>query len=87
MADIGDGALRWANSISPICAVADGLPDPDRQVVMRRAKGTAFLYVRWDSSGLVMEIDGAQGPSLDDVRSVRAPLEREGLRHGVNTFA
>jgi hypothetical protein len=36
-----------------------GLPEPDRQVVVRTDRGRVYLDVRWDN-GLVVEIDGVQ---------------------------
>jgi very-short-patch-repair endonuclease len=35
-----------------------GLPEPDRQVVVRTEKGSIYLDVRWSSIGLVVEING-----------------------------
>lgn len=37
-----------------------GMPEPDRQVVVRRPNGTFYLDARWSEYGLIVEIDGAQ---------------------------
>lgn len=36
------------------------MPEPDRQVVVRRPNGTFYLDARWSEYGLIVEIDGAQ---------------------------
>ena len=36
-----------------------GLPEPDRQVIVRTPRGRIYLDVRWTSIGLVVEIDGS----------------------------
>ena len=36
-----------------------GLPEPDRQVVVRTRPGRVYLDVRWSDIGLVVEIDGS----------------------------
>jgi len=60
VADIADGAqslgeLDFAN----VCRRA-GLPEPDRQAVVRSPTGRVYLDVRWSAIGLVVEIDGSQ---------------------------
>lgn len=36
-----------------------GLPEPDRQVIVRTSTGRIYLDVRWSDIGLVVEIDGS----------------------------
>jgi hypothetical protein len=37
-----------------------GLPQPSRQVVLRRSSGVACLDLDWDEQGVTLEVDGAQ---------------------------
>ena len=42
-----------------------GLPEPDRQVVLRRPGGAYYLDARWTRWRLVAEVDGVQHLALD----------------------
>ncbi len=57
--DIADGAHSLGELDFVAACRRRGLPDPDRQVVRRLPGGTAYLDVRWDTAGLVVEIDGS----------------------------
>jgi very-short-patch-repair endonuclease len=59
-----------------------GLPEPDRQFVVRTASGRVYLDVRWLDIRLVVEIDGSghrDGLALvdDHLRQNRASLEED----------
>lgn len=59
-----------------------GLPEPDRQTVMRTSGGRIYLDVRWRAARLVVEIDGAhhgagQGLVADHLRQNEVALRRE----------
>ncbi|MDQ0372229.1 hypothetical protein [Cellulomonas humilata] len=58
MLDVADG-VRSLNELdfARMCR-RRGLPEPERQVVVRRATGRAYLDVRWRRWGVVVEIDG-----------------------------
>lgn len=63
---------------------ARGLPEPDRQVVVRTARGRVYLDVRWRAARLVVEIDGAHhGVGLamvaDHLRQNEVALKRDTL--------
>lgn len=59
VADIVDGAHSVGElDFAQMCR-RRGLPEPDRQVVIRTAKGRVYLDVRWSAIGLVVEIDGS----------------------------
>ncbi|MGL5929586.1 MAG: hypothetical protein ACRCY8_11685 [Dermatophilaceae bacterium] len=56
--DICDGAHSLGElDVAGLCREA-GLPEPDRQVVRSLPGGRVYLDLRWDSIGLVVEIDG-----------------------------
>ncbi|KRE61628.1 hypothetical protein [Nostocoides sp. Soil756] len=57
--DISDGAQSLGElDFAQLCR-RYGLPEPERQVVRRTARGRIYLDVRWAGSRLVVEIDGA----------------------------
>ncbi len=59
VADIADGAQSLGElDFARLCR-RRGLPQPDRQAVVRTSKGRIYLDVRWTAIGLVVEIDGA----------------------------
>lgn len=59
VADIVDGAQSLGElDFARLCR-RRGLPNPDRQAVVRTPKGRIYLDVRWSAIGLVVEIDGA----------------------------
>jgi very-short-patch-repair endonuclease len=59
VADIVDGAQSLGElDFAKLCRQR-GLPAPNRQVVVKTAKGRIYLDVRWNAIGLVVEIDGS----------------------------
>lgn len=59
LGDISDGVQSLGElDFARLCR-ARGLPEPSRQVVRRGPGGRIYLDVRWEGSGLVVEIDGA----------------------------
>jgi hypothetical protein len=60
VADITNGAQSLGElDFACLCRRA-GLPEPDRQAVVRSPAGRIYLDVRWSAIGLVVEIDGSQ---------------------------
>lgn len=57
--DITDGATSLGELDFATMCRQRGLPEPDRQVVRRTARGRIFLDVRWRQARLVVEIDGS----------------------------
>ncbi|MGL4743966.1 MAG: hypothetical protein ACRCXL_06195 [Dermatophilaceae bacterium] len=56
--DVCDGVDSLGElDVAGLCREA-GLPEPDRQVVRTVSGGRVYLDLRWDSIGLVVEIDG-----------------------------
>lgn len=59
VADIVDGAHSLGElDFAHLCRRA-GLPEPDRQTVVKSRSGRIYLDVRWSVIGLVVEIDGS----------------------------
>ncbi len=57
--DIADGAQSLGElDFAEMCR-QHGIPEPDRQVLRRTARGRIYLDVRWKGSRFVVEIDGA----------------------------
>lgn len=57
--DIVDGAQSLGElDFARLCR-RRGLPEPDRQAVVRTSAGRIYLDIRWTAIGLVVEIDGA----------------------------
>jgi hypothetical protein len=57
--DIADGAQSLGElDFAELCR-RHGIPEPDRQVLRRTARGRIYLDVRWKGSRFVVEIDGA----------------------------
>lgn len=57
--DIADGAHSLGELDFAAMCRRHGVPQPDRQVLRRTARGRIYLDVRWAGSRLVVEIDGA----------------------------
>lgn len=57
--DISDGAQALGELDFAALCRGRGLPEPERQVVVRGRNGRVYLDVRW-REGLVVEIDGSQ---------------------------
>jgi very-short-patch-repair endonuclease len=57
--DITDGATSLGELDFARMCRERGLPEPDRQVVMRTPRGRVYLDVRWRGARLVVEIDGS----------------------------
>ena len=65
LAEFVDGAQSLNEiDLARMCRAA-GLPEPDRQVVVRRPRGAYYLDVRWERWRVVVEVDGVQHLALD----------------------
>jgi len=80
--DITDGAKSLGElDFAQMCRKR-GLPEPDRQVVVRTSRGRIYLDVRWRAARLVVEIDGAHhgeglGLVADHLRQNEIALRRD----------
>jgi very-short-patch-repair endonuclease len=79
--DITDGARSLGELDFAAMCRRRGVPEPERQVLRRTARGRVYLDVEWRESGLIVEIDGShhrEGLAMvsDQLRQNEVTLQR-----------